>query len=199
MIQSPTFKLTTLLLAGALMVSGCQKTTDSDTTANDSATPATDTQHDDHDTEHMEGEHEAHDEHADHDSHDEHAGHEDHENHEGHEGHEGHDGHDGHDHSAMNMTHYHCTPEQEIQAHYEEGTGSAHLLIDGIEYDMTALKSTLATGNTNTIVYETDIGIDDKAGMMWQVNGDQAKLVNKTLDGSVPPEQEAVLFECQKS
>ena len=187
--MSYPFKLIALLFAGTLLTTGCQKSPDADTNT-EPATTAVKTQHDHQDDEHMKEEHneQGHRE----------GEHEGHDNHNAHDEHNNHDGHEGHDHSDMAMTTYHCKPEQEIKAHYEEGS-SAHLLIDGIEYDMTALKSTLAEDASNAVVYETDIGLNDNAGMMWQVSGDQAKLVTKTLDGSIKSEKEAVLFDCQKS
>ena len=36
-------------------------------------------------------------------------------------------------------------------------------------------------------------------GIIWQVNGDEATLRNKTLDSDVAIEEEEVLFNCQKS
>lgn len=138
--------------------------------------------------------HEDHDAHADHDehAHDEHAGHEEHD----------HEGHEGHHHDAADMTTYACQPEQEIKAHYDPANStqpatSAHLLIDGVEYDLTAM--TVPKNNAGA-AYETDIGIANEAGMRWQVSADATKAVlsNKTLDGSVTESEETVLFDCQK-
>lgn len=138
----------------------------------------------------------AHDEHA-HDAHTE-QGHDPHE-----ESHEGHD-HAGHDHAVADMTTYTCQPEQVIEAHYDTANGtqsasSAHLLIDGVEYDLTAM--TLPQNNNAGAAYETDIGIANDAGMRWKLNADATKAVlsNKTLDGSVTEDAETVLFNCQKT
>jgi hypothetical protein len=102
------------------------------------------------------------------------------------------------------MTTYACQPEQTIKAHYDpennaQSATSAHLLIDGIEYDLTAM--TLPQTDRAGAVYETDIGITNDAGMRWQVNADttRAILSNKTLDGSVAKDAETVLFDCQKT
>lgn len=136
----------------------------------------------------------AHDEHTQ----DAHADHDEHE-------HEGDDhGHEGHNHTAADMTTYTCQPEQTIEAHYDtasnaQAASSAHLLIDGIEYDLTAM--TPPTGSNGFTAYETDIGINNDAGMKWQVSTDTSKaiLINKTLDGSVAENDEAILFDCQKT
>lgn len=127
-----------------------------------------------------------------------HAEHEDHD----HEEHDHEHSHDEHDHA--DMTTYNCQPEQTIEAHYDpedsaQPATSAHLLIDGVEYDLTAM--TLPQNNSTGAAYETDIGIANDAGMTWQLNADATKAVlrNKTLDGSFATEAEAVLFDCQKA
>ncbi len=166
------------LLAGA----GCQQQADTPQPSNNEAA-ATDA------TAEM-----AHDEHADHEAHE----HDEH-------GHEGDDhGHEGHNHAAADMTTYTCQPEQTIEAHYDTANGaqavsSAHLLIDGVEYDLTAM--TPPTGSNGFTAYETDIGINNDAGMKWQVSTDTSKAIlsNKTLDGSVAESDEAILFDCQKT
>lgn len=122
-----------------------------------------------------------------------------------------------HDHDTVAMTTYSCQPEQTIKVHYDTDSGSvnstprrAHLLIDDIEYELTPKLTTLAAGVDNTVVYETDIGINNDAGMYWQVNDDQASLVNKTLDvnsldgvtlpeNETMPENETILFTCNKT
>ncbi|MGP9687690.1 hypothetical protein ACT3TH_00835 [Psychrobacter sp. AOP22-C1-C5] len=139
-----------------------------------------------------------------------HANHDDHEH--GHEGHsheessheQGHDhSHEGHSHNDADMTTYNCQPEQVIKAHYDpandpQSATSAHLLIDGVEYDLTAM--TASTTNAGT-TYETDIGITDESGMRWKLNTDATKAVlsNKTLGSSVAESDETVLFDCQKT
>lgn len=135
----------------------------------------------------------AHDEHTQ----DAHADHDAHEHGDDH-------GHEGHNHTAADMTTYTCQTEQTIEAHYDtasnaQAASSAHLLIDGIEYDLTAM--TPPTGSNGFTAYETDIGINNDAGMKWQVSTDTSKaiLINKTLDGSVAESDEAVLFDCQKT
>ncbi|ERL54861.1 hypothetical protein [Psychrobacter aquaticus] len=158
------------LLAGA----GCQQQADTPQQSNNEAAATDSTAEMAHD-EHTQ------DAHADHDEH----------------------GHEGHNHAA-DMTVYTCQPEQMIEAHYDTANGdpsasSAHLLIDGVEYDLTALPPT--AGSNGFTVYETDIGINNDAGMKWQVSADTNKAVlsNKTLDGSVAESDEAILFDCQKT
>jgi len=130
---------------------------------------------------------EAHTEHEGHEGHD-HAEHD----HEGHDSHEEHEHH--HDHA--DMTTYNCQPEQSIDAHYDEHDGkmSAHLLIDGVEYDL------LAASGENTdpaigAIYDTDIGLTDDAGMRWEVTADKSQATLVSLPNSQASE-EAVLFEC---
>ena len=176
------------LLAGA----GCEQKTDASQPTNEVAT--TDEAHTDHDGQSHDDHEHGHD--HSHDGDDEHSHEEDSHEH-------GHDGHH-HDHDHTDMTTYSCQPEQTIEAHYDpegstQSTTSAHLLIDGVEYDLTAM--TPSTNNTAGMAFETDIGITDDAGMRWQLNADATKAVlsNKTLDGSVTESNEAVLFDCQKT
>ena len=183
---TPTHAKTTLLCVAFLLAgAGCQQQADTPQPSNEAA--ATDSTaemaHDEH----------TQDAHADHDEHSQ-AEHDEH----------GHDDHAGHDHAAADMTTYTCQPEQMIEAHYEpanaaQAASNAYLLIDGIEYDLTAM--TAPTGSNGFTAYETDIGINNDAGMTWQVSTDTGKAIlsNKTLDGSVAKSDEAVLFDCQKT
>ena len=183
-----THSKTALLCFAFLLVgAGCEQKPETppqsdDATATDAST---DTTHEDH-------EHDAHTDHDEH-AHDEHADHEEHDH-----------GHEGHHHDAADMTTYACQPEQEIKAHYDpenstQSATSAHLLIDGIEYDLTAM--TLPKNSNAGAAYETDIGIANDAGMRWQVSADATKAIlsNKTLDNSVAESNEALLFDCQKT
>lgn len=178
----------TFLLAGA----GCEQKADTTQQNTDVATADATTDA-------------AHNAHAGHDDHDHsHEGHNHEEHDHSHDEHDGHDhGHEGHHHDAADMTTYNCQPEQVIKAHYDpEGSAqsatSTHLLIDGVEYDLTAMTASATNAGT---AYETDIGITDDAGMRWKLNADATKAVlsNKTLDGSVSESSEAVLFDCQKT
>jgi len=189
-----------ILVLLALPLSACQKHTEAapETVATDSqevvpntgSTVDTAATHDDHNHSDDAHDHDHDSEH--HGEHDEHASHD----------------HDHH-HDTVAMTTYSCQPEQTIKVHYDtDTTGTvtanstprgAHLLIDDIEYELTPMLTTLAAGVANTVVYETDIGINDDAGMYWQVNGNQANLVNKTLDGKTLPENETTLFTCEQT
>ena len=174
---TPTHSKTALLCVAFLLAgAGCEQKTESPQAPSEAAT-----------TENVHAEHEDHD----------------HEEHDHEHSHDEHD-HAGHHHDHADMTTYNCQPEQTIEAHYDpEGSAqpatSAHLLIDGVEYDLTAM--TLPQNNSTGAAYETDIGIANDAGMTWQLNADATKAVlrNKTLDGSVATEAEAVLFDCQKA
>ena len=129
---------------------------------------------------------------------DEHADH-DHETHE-HEDHEGHDheGHEGHDHANAG-TPFSCEPTATIDVSYHNDSTpqTATLLIDGLEYDLTAASD--LNESTDKKIYMSDIGLDDTHGIIWQVSGDKATLLNKTLGSNVAIEKEEVLFNCQKS
>ncbi|MBH0005865.1 hypothetical protein [Psychrobacter sp. SWN149] len=143
-------------------------------------------------------EHETH-EHAEHEG-EEHEGH-DHEEHEGHDDHEGHDheehdDHKGHDHASAG-TPFSCEPTATIYVSYHNDSTpqTATLLIDDLEYDLTAA----ADSDADKAIYMSDIGLDDTHGIIWQVNSDKATLLNKTLGSNVAIEKEEVLFNCQKS
>jgi len=155
------------IMTGSLL--GCQPNTESDTVVSEEITPV--------------------------DDHAEHA----HEEHEGHDAME--QGHEGHDHAehASNSTPFSCEPTATIGVSYHDDAAlqTVHLLIDGIEYDLTATSDSDAS--TEKTIYTSDIGLDDTHGIIWQVNGDKATLLNKTLDSNVAIEKEEVLFNCQKS
>ena len=162
-----------ILISGAVMSAllGCQPTTEETSTAN-ATEPAADNVSD----------HNMHDEESsDHDMTDEHAS----------------DDHSGHDH-ASKSTPFTCEPEATIGVYYHSDSmpATAYLLIDGIEYDLTA--TTDSDMNADTQTYTSDIGLDNTNGIIWQVSGDRALLRNKTLDNDVAVENETVLFDCQR-
>ena len=180
-------------MAGSLL--GCQPNNDTDAAVSEKA-PV------DNHAEHEQG-HEMHDnkEHEDHsDMEHNHEG----PNHEGHD-HESHSheehAHAGHDHAAhaSNNTPFSCEPTATIGVSYHSDSTpqTAHLLIDGIEYDLTATANSETDADKG--IYTSDIGLDDTHGIIWQVNGDKATLLNKTLDSDVAIDKEDVLFNCQKS
>tara|TARA_B100000524_G_C23536435_1_gene329708 strand:+ start:259 stop:714 length:456 start_codon:yes stop_codon:yes gene_type:complete len=109
--------------------------------------------------------------------------------------------HEGHDHSehASNSTPFSCEPTATIGVYYHTDATpqTAHLLIDGIEYDLTAASGSDAL--TDKTIYTSDIGLDDTHGIIWQVDGDNATLLNKTLNSDVPIDEEEVIFDCHKS
>ncbi|MGE6473734.1 hypothetical protein [Psychrobacter sp. NPDC078631] len=183
------------VMAGSLL--GCQPNNNTDAAVSEEA-PV------DNHAEHEQG-HEMHDdkEHEDHG----HEGHNDMEH--GHEGpnHEGYDHeshsheehtHAGHDH-ASNSTPFSCEPTATIGVSYHSDSTpqTAHLLIDGIEYDLTAIANSETDADKG--IYTSDIGLDNTHGIIWQVNGDKATLLNKTLDSDVAIDKEDLLFDCQKS
>ncbi|GAA0312452.1 hypothetical protein [Psychrobacter aestuarii] len=163
---------------------GCSQPSDEASAAPDAAaqTDTADTHADEHGAHEGEAEHGAHEAHGEHEGHDEHGAHE---------------GHEGHDHGHADMTNYACQPEQRIGAHYDEHDGkmSAHLLIDGVEYDL------LATSGENTDpaiggIYDTDIGLSDDAGMRWEVTADKSQATLVSLPTDAQGSDEKVLFEC---
>ncbi len=131
---------------------------------------------------------------------DSHAEHDEHAHDDMEHDHEGHD-HEGHDHSehASNSTPFSCEPTATIGVYYHTDATpqTAHLLIDGIEYDLTAASGSDAL--TDKTIYTSDIGLDDTHGIIWQVDGDNATLLNKTLNSDVPIDEEEVIFDCHKS
>ncbi|MGO3737136.1 MAG: hypothetical protein ACTJFV_08465, partial [Moraxellaceae bacterium] len=145
-------------------------------------------EHDHAEHDHAEHDHAEHD-HAEHD----HAEH-DHAEHD----HAGHD-HAGHHHGSSG-TPFSCEPDNTtIAVHYHNDSNpqEAHLLIDGLEYDVTATSDSEDSSEQKT--YVSDIGLDDTHGIIWQVNGDNATLFSKTLDSNVAIEDEDILFNCQPS
>ena len=166
------------VMAGSLL--GCQPNSGTDAAVSEKATV-------DNHAEHEQG-HEMHDdkEHEDH-------GHEEHSDIE--------HAHAGHDHAAhaSNSTPFSCEPTATIDVSYHSDSTpqTAYLLIDGIEYDLTATANSKA--DTDKGIYTSDIGLDDTHGIIWQVNGDKATLLNKTLDSDVAIDKEDVIFNCQKS
>ena len=187
-------KLASAALIGSIITSsllGCQPKTDSEPAGSEDVTTA------DSHAEHDEHSHEAHDhEDHDHENHSDMASHDEH-SHEGHN-HEAHD-HAGHSHEAHadNSTPFSCEPTATIGVsyHHDVTPQTAHLLIDGIEYDLTAVSAS----DADTGTYTSDIGLDNTHGIIWQVNGENATLLNKTLNSDVPIDEEEVLFDCHKS
>ena len=187
-------KLASAALIGSIITGtllGCQPKTDSEPTGSEDVTTA------DSHAEHDEHSHEAHDhEDHDHENHSDMASHDEH-SHESHN-HEAHD-HAGHSHEAHadNSTPFSCEPTATIGVsyHHDVTPQTAHLLIDGIEYDLTAVSAS----NADTGTYTSDIGLDNTHGIIWQVNGENATLRNKTLNSDVPIDEEEVLFDCHKS
>lgn len=170
------------VMAGTLL--GCQPTTEETPIATEDTSDA------DH-AMHSEEEHDMHseDEHSDAmEANGEHAGDE----------HSGDDhaevDHSGHDHASKSAP-FNCEPTATIGVYYHsDGTPqTAHLLIDGIEYDLSA---TSDSADTASQTYTSDIGLDNTSGLIWQVTGDKATLYNKTLDADVAIENETVLFNC---
>ncbi|GAF54662.1 zinc ABC transporter, periplasmic-binding protein ZnuA [Psychrobacter sp. JCM 18901] len=185
-------------MAGSLL--GCQPNNDTDAVVSGEAPVDNHAEHEQgHEMHgHEENKHEEHEDHG----HEEHSdmehGPED-QSHESHS-HEEH-AHAGHDHAAhaSNSIPFSCEPTATIGVSYHSDSTpqTAHLLIDGIEYDLTATANSKA--DTDKGIYTSDIGLDDTHGIIWQVNGDKATLLNKTLDSDVAIDKEDVIFNCQKS
>ena len=125
--------------------------------------------------------------------------HDEHEHHETVQAHEQHsEDHSGHDHGSKS-TPFNCEPTATIGVFYHSDSTpqTAHLLIDGIEYDLNALTDRHA--NTSNQTYISDIGLDENHGLIWQINDNDAILMNKTLNSTIAIEKEKVLFNCHKS
>jgi len=181
------------VMAGSLL--GCQPNNDTDAVVTEGAPVDNHAEHEQGHEMHDDKEHEDHDleEHSDMEHDHEGSSHEDH-SHESHS-HEEH-AHAGH---ASNSTPFSCEPTATIGVSYHSDSTpqTAHLLIDGIEYDLTATANSETDADKG--IYISDIGLDDTHGIIWQVNGDKATLLNKTLDSDVAIDKEDVLFNCQKS
>jgi len=175
------------VMAGSLL--GCQPNNDTDTAVSKEAPVDNHADHEQGHEIHDNKEHEKHgyEEHSDMEH-----GHEDH-SHEGHS-HEEH-AHAGHDHAAhtSNSTTFSCEPTATIDVSYhsESTPQTAHLLIDGIEYDLAA-----SAESNDQQTYMSDIGLDDRHGIIWQVSDDEAILLSKTLDDEVAISDEQILFNC---
>lgn len=126
--------------------------------------------------------------------HDEHT--DDHADEHGHEMDTHHDEHAAHDHSHHDHNHdahriqYNCDPKQSIGVayHTNDTPATAHLLIEGIEYD-------LALSDKNT--YRSDYGINENHGLIWQVDEthNKATLLETKTNSSEEP---SALYRCQK-
>ena len=181
------------VMAGSLL--GCQPNNDTDTAVSKEAPVDNHADHEQGHEIHDNKEHEkhGHEEHSDMEhGHEEPNNHEDH-SHEGHS-HEEH-AHAGHDHAAhtSNSTTFSCEPTATIGVSYHSDSTpqTAHLLIDGIEYDLAA-----SAESNDQQTYMSDIGLDDRHGIIWQVSGDEAILLSKTLDDEVAISDEQILFNC---
>ena len=171
-----------LCCSAILFGSGCQKNEEPNAAApteTQDTTMATTESHSDADY--------SNDEHSDvkHSDHDTHA-----HDHSGHE----HD-HSGHDHETGDMTIYDCEPALTVDAHYED-TG-AHLLIDGVEYEL-SLAASADTAPVDTRRYHTDIGLQKNMGMIWQVHEQSAQLYHTPLSADGDSTDMTAAFDCQQ-
>lgn len=171
-----------LCCSAILFGGGCQKNAEpsaaSPTETQDTTMAATES--------HSDADH-SHDEHSDdkHNSHDTHA-----HDHSGHE----HD-HSGHDHETGDMTIYDCEPTLTVDAHYEDT--DAHLLIDGVEYEL-SLAASADTAPVDTRRYHTDIGLQKNMGMIWQVHEQSAQLYHTPLSADGDSIEMTAAFDCQQ-
>jgi len=183
-------KFAGMLFAGSIMTGsllGCQPNTN---TVDSEAGSADHAEH----SQEEHAEHDSHEGHGDHADDEEHAEHKDHANHDDHAEHEGHD-HSAHADSGMSFS---CEPTTTIGVSYHDDVSPkmAHLLIDGLEYELSAVSD---NGAADQQTYVSEIGLDETHGIVWQADGDSAVLRNKTLDSEVNIEAEDVIFNCQKS
>ena len=186
------------VMAGSLL--GCQPNNDTDAVVSEEAPVDNHVEHEQDHEMHDDKEYEEHDHEEHSDMEHDHEGPDD----EGHD-HESHSheehAHAGHDHAAhaSNSTPFSCEPTATIGVSYHSDSTpqTAHLLIDGIEYDLTATANSETDADKG--IYTSDIGLDDTHGIIWRVNGDKATLLKKTLDSDVAIDKEDVLFNCQKS
>ena len=167
------------LLIPCLFFVGCQKNNTAEVQPTHEASEPADHDHDEH-ADHEHDEHDDH-EHADHDEHDDHE-HDEHE----------HDDHEGHHHDDNRIA-FSCEPEQQIKVFYHDDATpkTAHLLIEGIEYDLTQVPASSGTK------FETDIGLTEDKGLSWTVTDNNAVLSTLSLDKTDTAEGD-VLYRCQQ-
>lgn len=170
----------TALLGTALTMAliGCQPTTPTEGNEQEGHELSENHEHEHHeDEEHMHDEHDHHEgeEHLD-DSHD----------------------HAGHNHDD-NRIKFKCEPELDIAAFYHDDSTpkTAHLLIEGIEYDLSAI-DTDSTQNT----FVGEIGLDDGHGLVWQIDNDTALLSAVPVaqaTGNITLDSKEILHKCHKA
>ncbi|PNK61254.1 hypothetical protein [Psychrobacter sp. FDAARGOS_221] len=183
--------ITTALLGSSLslVLTGCQPADESDAQAHSESESSAITH------EHDEEAHAEHEEHADkmHAAEDEHADHD-------HSGHD-HAGHEGHEH-ANNRIVFDCQPEKQLGVFYheDETPSTAHILIDGIEYDF------VQDSNLGEKTYISDFGLQDDHGLVWTVDQQAASLYSvptamakvDTIASLNDLEQFDKLYSCQQ-
>ena len=121
------------------------------------------------------------------------------------------DNHAGHDHDANRIA-FHCDKNANLDDpiagdelpqtlevgafyHTDSDPATAHLLIDGLEYDLTQVPS--ASGAK----YSTEAGVLDGFGMSWHSKGNeqdaQAVLSGVVLDHTANPDDAPVWYRCK--
>ncbi|MUG33010.1 hypothetical protein [Psychrobacter sanguinis] len=146
--------------------------------------------------------------------HSEHSEHDDHQTDHAEHGHDeqAHDEHDEHDHEAAAHHHDHadqpritfkCQPEGDISVYYhnDDEPKTAHLLLDGLEYDL------VEDSNLPAQTYISSLGLDDSHGLVWQVQDKQASLFSvptalakaKSITDQAHLEQQNKLYDCQQT
>lgn len=176
-----------LLLSACLGLTACQPNEPSNTSNTDTQEQhehSEHSEHDDHQTDHAEH---GHDEQA-HDEHDEH----DHEAAAHH-----------HDHADQPRITFKCQPEGDISVYYhnDDEPKTAHLLLDGLEYDL------VEDSNLPAQTYISSLGLDDSHGLVWQVQDKQASLFSvptalakaKSINDQAHLEQQNKLYDCQQT
>ncbi|UNK04996.1 hypothetical protein MN210_13160 [Psychrobacter raelei] len=176
-----------LLLSACLGLTACQPNEPSNAPNTDTQEQHEHSEHDDHQTDHAEHGHDEHDEQA-HDEHDEH----DHEAAAHH-----------HDHADQPRITFKCQPEGDISVYYhnDDEPKTAHLLLDGLEYDL------VEDSNLPAQTYISSLGLDDSHGLVWQVQDKQASLFSvptalakaKSINDQAHLEQQNKLYNCQQT
>lgn len=111
-----------------------------------------------------------------------------------------HAAHSGHNHDSHRII-FDCKPTAQIGVSYhdDDKAPTAHLLINGIEYELNASNQ----GNADTVTtYVSDFGLDDSHGLVWQTsskNGSETATLSASSNPADANSTLETLYQCQKA
>lgn len=114
--------------------------------------------------------------------------------------HHDHAAHSGHNHDSHRIT-FDCKPTARIGVSYhdDDKVPTAHLLIDGIEYDLTAPNQ---GGSGTATTYVSEFGLDDSHGLVWQMSskdGSETAILSASSNPADANSPLETLYQCQKA